>query len=761
MATQRTKGQLAAIEQADAILRTAETQTIDRTNEAIDRSFGELSQKLRKAWPKYSEGDTFATDRATLLIAELSAAINVLDPQSPRTKSIQKEYRALLKLSDQNGNQLAGQLLASYGDDRVVAVDSTVSMQADVLAQVSKEAYDRLLKHGATFANEASIIVQQGIIQGWGAKKTAAALASRTGIVKTRAEMIVRTESAKGQNKAAEKRYAAEGVDLIQVVETQDDRVCPYCAARAGRIYKIGEYEVVKHPNCRGYSIPVKQEWIDEGLVDFDWATEHSKNAIAKAGGANNGLSAFERSAGLSAPPTPFWSPGQPLPETIGSGFDFSQKTKKVGSGAYGEVRVTVNGPPVAIKRGSISAEEIEIIKTLSDSGVTPKFIAAKSDRRGDQVAMEFIEGRQISSLKGADADDAYISAHLALAKIHRAGISHGDIGDENILVTKDKKVYFVDFGLADLDDPYTILSEAMGFPDAKDNFSTVNFKSQKVKDFSDLQDTNRKELISALKKDGIKVKYTKTLGVEFLDYSEAISPQNLQRYLDIMYRGSTISHSQKNNAAIAALKDLNEGAKWVQITIAQQKELEKVLKYNKTFDIQPIQSISGAENLQRLELTKSQLSRTKIWFEANDGVEDYRVDWHLDKTQYNGMYFAEDVEVNKNAVTELKKINPPGFLSIAVGINETFVEDKSLSKKQAIRRALQMARAWKEILSSLPEGTVVHNTPVGGKGGKRERFYRGNGFGAVGASGQYGIVVIEDGEKVVKPILLDRKTND
>jgi hypothetical protein len=68
--------------------------------------------------------------------------------------------------------------------------------------------------------------------------------------------------------------------------------------------------------------------------------------------------------------------------------------------------------------------------------------------------------------------------------------------------------------------------------------FPTVNFKSPRVKEFSDLQDANRKKLISVLKKDGIKVKYTKSWGVDFLDYSEAISPQNLQRYLDIMYEG-------------------------------------------------------------------------------------------------------------------------------------------------------------------------------------------------------------------------------
>jgi hypothetical protein len=251
------------------------------------------------------------------------------------------------------------------------------------------------------------------------------------------------------------------------------------------------------------------------------------------------GLSADQKSLALKARKAMQGGGGgiaSELPSSPPTDFNFKQKTKLVGSGAYGEVRVTKDPPPVAIKKGAITDDEIEILERLSDSGVTPKFIAANKGKT--QVAMEFIDGSPIHVLKGDEADDAYISAHSALAKIHRAGISHEDVGDENILVRKDKSVVFVDFGLAGMEDPYPLLTEAMGIPNAKDSFPTVNFKSPRVKEFSDLQDANRKKLISVLKKDGIKVKYTKSWGVDFLDYSEAISPQNLQRYLDIMYEG-------------------------------------------------------------------------------------------------------------------------------------------------------------------------------------------------------------------------------
>lgn len=300
----RTFRQLRAIAEADKILLTAEDEQIERINDALNQSFATLHNQLKQKWAKHSTGNTFAQDRALLLIADIKESLNVLDPKSKRTKSIKKQYKELLKLANKTGTSLGDRLLAEYPETpSKISVDSVASLQLDVVAIASQEAYDRLLQHGEKFASDASIVIQQGLIQNWGIAKTARALASTLGTTKVRAEMIARTESAKASTRAAKKRYLEEGVDLVQHIATQDPRVCKYCAARAGKIYPAEIHDPIQHPNCRCYIVPIRREWIEEGLFDAEWAQQHSEKTIAKAGGSNPGPSPFERKSGLTDAP--------------------------------------------------------------------------------------------------------------------------------------------------------------------------------------------------------------------------------------------------------------------------------------------------------------------------------------------------------------------------------------------------------------------------------------------------------------------------
>jgi SPP1 gp7 family putative phage head morphogenesis protein len=79
---------------------------------------------------------------------------------------------------------------------------------------------------------------------------------SRLGVVKSRAEAIVRTESLRAYNSASNQYYAANGIDLCMWYATSDDRSCPICNARAGRIYKRAEIKAPCHPRCRCYLAP-------------------------------------------------------------------------------------------------------------------------------------------------------------------------------------------------------------------------------------------------------------------------------------------------------------------------------------------------------------------------------------------------------------------------------------------------------------------------------------------------------------------------
>ena len=94
---------------------------------------------------------------------------------------------------------------------------------------------------------------------------------------------------------------------------------CPYCAARAGNIYKIAEAAgAVLHASDRCFSSPILQEWIDDGLVDLEVSRKHRQDTLKKlnqAGGKPNyGLAPFEKKV-LQYPPKPYWSAGGSVAE--------------------------------------------------------------------------------------------------------------------------------------------------------------------------------------------------------------------------------------------------------------------------------------------------------------------------------------------------------------------------------------------------------------------------------------------------------------
>ncbi len=161
-----------------------------------------------------------------------------------------------------------------------------------------------------------------------------------------------------------------------------------------------------------------------------------------------------------------------------GKGSDY------VASGAYGAF---VHVPPerlakglegkfpggVGIKYGDVSPKEVELLKLIGESGAGPKLIAARfesepqypganpdSATRKGMIAMERIPGETLEKsyykLTEEEMGDGYLRG---MAKLHRAGISHGDAHLGNAIMQPDGEVKFVDFGYAKKS-PTTALEE-------------------------------------------------------------------------------------------------------------------------------------------------------------------------------------------------------------------------------------------------------------------------------------------------------------
>lgn len=270
---------LEAVDKAERLLTDLDAAQIKSIEAAIDRSIKKLTKDLRTKWTGKG-ADLFGRDRAILLANDLRDVLNVLNPSSLSTKALLKELQETVKAASDIGDKAAKE---SYPDPKFGA-SSTASISAEVVKAVAVQAHDMLLNHGSQFASNASVIIQQGVMLGYGSSKTASMIASLGGVTKSRAATIVRTETMRASAEATKARYAGDGIDQVIWIATQDRRTCPRCARNAGRIMPIDQATIPLHPNDRCTVIAYKKEWDEAGLIDHEWLNDHHADATAKAG---------------------------------------------------------------------------------------------------------------------------------------------------------------------------------------------------------------------------------------------------------------------------------------------------------------------------------------------------------------------------------------------------------------------------------------------------------------------------------------------
>ena len=126
----------------------------------------------------------------------------------------------------------------------------------------------------------------------------------RLDVVKSRADVIARTESLRAYNSASSQYYAVNGINLVMWYATSDDRTCPICNARAGRIYKRISTQAPCHPRCRCYLAPWDPEIaaIDDTYAALPRRHREEVSKVATVGPADlNRAAVFEQIA-----PQPF-----------------------------------------------------------------------------------------------------------------------------------------------------------------------------------------------------------------------------------------------------------------------------------------------------------------------------------------------------------------------------------------------------------------------------------------------------------------------
>jgi SPP1 gp7 family putative phage head morphogenesis protein len=464
-----------------------EAAVIERIDTALDSAYRELERELRQVYPRIQgQGDLLPTQRKLLLLSELGELLQVVRPEQ------QAEYEAMLtealKVANQSGATLGEQLIKAFEPD--AQIKSFAGVPIEAVAMQARDGTQRLYRHSEDFRNRASAVVEQGLIQGWGAAKVAGVLRSELGTTKSKTETIARTEILSSLNDAAQQTYQDNDIELVQLIATADDRLCPTCSFRNGFVYPVGKIRVPLHPRCRCYVLPFKAAWQQLGLTNDTFTQKFRQQGLTelKAQGLepNKGLSPFEKMAKLNAPPQPVWMPeegwqdesylkklkqkrstkpkatqplAEPKPEQSVPDFPESlaglEEVRALGGSTGAKlVRDTATGKQYVLKRGNSPdhlREEMAADAAYQALGIpVPKFRGYET-KDGPVKLAEFIEGTSLKqALKGKPEEVAKLKATLQQHFAADALLGNWDVVGmemDNILIAKDGTPYRIDNG--------------------------------------------------------------------------------------------------------------------------------------------------------------------------------------------------------------------------------------------------------------------------------------------------------------------------
>jgi SPP1 gp7 family putative phage head morphogenesis protein len=282
------------VERYNELLRTLEDDTVLMLDRILDAGFNRLVRRTRI---HMKAGYTDPAQRNLALLQEFRQLVPVF--RADRIDAYDRILRLLLQTAARYGVTVATEL----GDQAKPGPRVDVSIPLEATAAAAAQAKGYLRKHGERFAATSAATIAQGVAEGRPTDAMVQDLRSRLGVVKSRAEAIVRTESLRAYNDASNTYYAAQGIELVMYYATADDRACPICAPRAGNIYRRQDIRVPLHPRCRCYLAPWDADIasMDQNYADMRKAhkkeVEQAVQRLGAAPASLNKAAVFEQIA--------------------------------------------------------------------------------------------------------------------------------------------------------------------------------------------------------------------------------------------------------------------------------------------------------------------------------------------------------------------------------------------------------------------------------------------------------------------------------
>ena len=236
------------LEQYNLILKREEDHTIGVLNKVLDKSFNRVVRRIR-VWLRTENAPKAERDIA--ILRELRQLVTAVHPG--KTDEYDRTFHTSIRRATAHGLDVSDTLVGQMAGGRP-RIDVSIPLEATVAA--AKQSHGYLRKHGERFAETSAEIVASGIAEGRSTARMIGDMRDRLKVVKSRGEVIVRTESLRAYNEASNTYYAQNGIDQVLYYATADDRSCPICAPRGGKVYNRRDIRVPVHPRCRCYLAP-------------------------------------------------------------------------------------------------------------------------------------------------------------------------------------------------------------------------------------------------------------------------------------------------------------------------------------------------------------------------------------------------------------------------------------------------------------------------------------------------------------------------
>jgi SPP1 gp7 family putative phage head morphogenesis protein len=472
------KKQFAIATRYDRALAKEEDATISRVNTRLEQAFSSINGDLTTYYENLQDEGSLTAQMRVRRSEELKTVLTRIDPS--RGAQYEREFEQLITTATQTGRTLGDELLTSYQSD-LVGQFTNIPYQA--IAAQARDGAIRLSKHTEAFQDKASAVIEMGLVQGKSSKWMQRELRNQLGVTKSKAETIARTESTAAFNTAAQSRYKAGGVDFVQWMITPSNRVCPFCAARNGNVYRNGAVAVPIHPRDRCILLPWSPDWQRLGLTDDEFVKDYREKGLKDLRSLglqpDYGLAPFERANKVKNVPVAIWKPGdavlnpikkivaprptpppQPAPSPDLPNEDYAIKNfTLIGEGVEG--RVYSDGKLAYKYTNVITGDQAEFVekqrreallnvKAVGDLGVGPK--VHKISKDASSFSMDLLKGYEegISPFAiGSKEDRAFSSQFINhLKTLEKDGRAPLDIKEDNVMFNrKTKDLLFVDQG--------------------------------------------------------------------------------------------------------------------------------------------------------------------------------------------------------------------------------------------------------------------------------------------------------------------------